>query len=239
MTTYTYSFPRPALTVDCVVFGYDAKTQQLNILLIQRKNEPFQNHWALPGGFVEIDETLETAATRELKEETGAMNIFLEQLYTFGSPQRDPRGRVISVAYYALISPNSIQTKAADDAKAVAWFDTKNLPPLAFDHQKILEVGLERLKAKLCYQPIGFELLPSKFPFSALQKLYENILDTKIEKRNFRKKMLKMGILNELDEYQADVSHRAGRLYAFDETKYKALLENNKDFKLKMLNFLA
>ena len=237
--TYNYAYPRPALTVDCVVFGYDAKSRELKVLLIQRKNEPFQNHWALPGGFVDIDETLETAATRELKEETGAENIFLEQLYTFGSPKRDPRGRVISVAYYALISPDSIQTKAADDAKAVAWFDTKKLPALAFDHQEILNVGLERLKAKLRYQPIGFELLPHKFPFSALQKLYENILDTKLEKRNFRKKMLKMGILNELEEYEQNVSYRAGRLYAFDETKYKALLENNKDFKLKMLNFLA
>ncbi|MGB1205184.1 MAG: NUDIX hydrolase [Chitinophagales bacterium] len=234
--TYNYDYPRPSLTVDCLVFGYDTKTQKLNILLIQRKNEPFQNHWALPGGFVDMDESLETAAIRELKEETGAENILLEQFYTFGSPQRDPRGRVISVAYYTLISPDSIYIKAADDAKAVGWFDTKKLPPLAFDHQKILNIGLERLKTKLQSQPIGLELLPNKFLFSALQKMYESILEAEIEPQNFRKKMLTAGLLHELDKEKEQI---ADRLYTFDKTKYTALLKNNKDFKLKMLNFLA
>jgi len=223
--SYTYKYPRPALTVDCVVFGYSSSNANLQVLLIQRGIEPYKGAWALPGGFVNMDEDLETAAKRELQEETGVCNVFLEQLFTFSAPQRDPRGRVVSVAYYALIPLDSVQPKAADDADNVAWYNVNKLPPLAFDHSLIMDTALRRLRAKVRYQPIGFELLPPKFPLSALRILYQSILnlDKPLEKRNFRKKILKLGILNPLDEYQQGVAHRAARLYSFDKQKYEQL----------------
>lgn len=229
--TYTYEYPRPALTVDCVVFGWDG--ERLKILLIQRKEAPFQNSWALPGGFVQMDEELEDAARRELKEETDLSGMFLEQLFTFGTPLRDPRGRVVTVAYYALINLHRHEApKGGTDAKAAAWFPIKGLPNLAFDHAQILDHALERLKGKIVYQPIGFELLPEKFSFSQLQHLYETILGEAFDRRNFRKKMLSLAVLDELDEYAQGVPHRAARLYAFNEDKYRQLEKTGFQFKI-------
>lgn len=227
---YTYKYPRPALTVDCVVFGYDA--EELKVLLIQRDLEPFEGKWALPGGFVHIEETLEDAARRELQEETGIADLYLEQLYTFGEVNRDPRERVVSVAYYALVDLFHYRLTAATDARNAAWFAVDDTPPLAFDHEQILAMAHQRLRGKVRYQPIGFELLPEKFTLTQLQRLYETILGTALDKRNFRKKILGMDLLIELDEVEQDVAHRAARLYQFDESKYRALTERGFNFEI-------
>ncbi len=228
--TYTYQYPRPALTVDCVVFGYDA--EELKVLLIQRDLEPFAGKWALSGGFVHIDETLEDAARRELQEETGVTDLYLEQLYTFGAVDRDPRERVVSVAYYALVDLFGHRLTAASDARNAAWFTVDDTPPLAFDHEHILAMAHQRLRGKVRYQPIGFELLPEKFTLTQLQRLYETILGTALDKRNFRKKILGMELLVELDEVEQDVAHRAARLYQFDEAKYRTLTERGFNFEI-------
>ena len=227
---YQYEYPRAALTVDCVVFGVDE--ENLKVMLIQRDIEPFKNRWALPGGFVRIEETLEQAAQRELAEESGLQKVFLEQLFTFGDLNRDPRERVVSVAYYALVKPSEHQVLASTDARDAAWFAVKDIPALAFDHEKILATAWERLKGKLRYQPVGFELLPAKFTLSQIQHMYETILEEKLDKRNFRKKILSMGLLLELDEFQKDVAHRAARLYRFDRQKYKQLQKRGFNFEI-------
>ncbi len=218
---YSYEYPRPALTVDCVVFGLD--DEDLKLLLIERDLEPFVGCWALPGGFVQMEEPLEEAARRELQEESGLRDVFLEQLYTFGSVGRDPRGRVVSVAYYALVNILDHQVQAATDARRAAWFSVADPPTLAFDHAEILQVAHRRLVGKVRYQPIGFELLPPKFTLSQLQHLYETVLETRFDKRTFRRKVLSMDLLEETDEVQTDVAHRAARLYRFDEKKYQRL----------------
>ena len=171
---YQYRYPRPALTVDCVVFGLDE--QDLKVLLIQRALDPFAGCWALPGGFVDVAETLDDAARRELEEETGLRIRFLEQLYTFGDVVRDPRERVVTVAYYALVRLDEYPIRAASDARDTAWFPVCSPPPLAFDHQHILRTAHERLRGKVRYQPLGFELLPQQFTLRQLQHLYETIL---------------------------------------------------------------
>ncbi|AFY38104.1 NUDIX hydrolase [[Leptolyngbya] sp. PCC 7376] len=229
--SYTYDYPKPSVTVDCVVFGLDAE-HDLKIMLIQRGVEPYKGEWALPGGFVRLEESLEEAALRELKEETGVEEIFLEQLYTFGKPGRDPRDRVITVAYYALINLADYPINAQTDADDAAWYSLENLPSLAFDHDKIVTIAKQRLQGKLRYEPIGFELLPKKFTLTQLQKLYEQVLGTQLDKRNFRRKILKMDLLIKLDEMQTGVAHRAARLYSFDEQKYKALKEAGFNFEL-------
>lgn len=218
---FTYEYARPALAVDCVVFGVD---EDLKVLLIQRAIEPFRGRWALPGGFVQMTETLDEAARRELLEETGLTSkVYLEQLYTFGAVERDPRERVVSVAYVALVKLLDHRVQAATDAREAAWFSLSDLPPLAFDHETIVARGVERLRSKVRYAPVGFELLPPKFTLSALQRLYEVILEKPLDKRNFRKKVLGMGILVELDEVEQDVAHRAARLYSFDKKRYREL----------------
>jgi 8-oxo-dGTP diphosphatase len=227
---HTYEYPRPSLTVDGVVFGLD--DEDLQVLLIQRDLPPFEGQWALPGGFVRMDETLEEAAKRELGEETGLANVYLEQLYTFGDPGRDPRDRVVTVAYYALVNLRDHRVQAATDARNAAWFTVDDVPKLAFDHARILRTGLERLRGKVRYQPIGFELLPDKFTLRQLQHLYEKVLDRPLDKRNFRKKILGMGILVELDEIETDVAHRAARLYRFDKAKYDRLTRKGFDFEI-------
>ena len=229
--SYTYDYPKPAVTVDCVVFGLDVE-HDLKIMLIQRGVEPYKGEWALPGGFVKLEESLEEAALRELKEETGAEEIFLEQLYTFGEPKRDPRDRVITVAYYALINLADYPINAQTDADDVAWYSLEQLPSLAFDHDKIIAIAKQRLQGKLRYEPIGFELLPKKFTLTQLQKLYEQVLGTQLDKRNFRRKILKMDLLIKLDEMQTGVAHRAARLYSFDEEKYQSLKEAGFNFEL-------
>jgi 8-oxo-dGTP diphosphatase len=227
--SFTYQYARPALAVDCVVFGL---AEDLEVLLIQRDLPPFQGQWALPGGFVRMDETLDEAARRELEEETGVTRVFLEQLYTFSAVDRDPRERVVSVAHYALVKLSDHRVKAATDARAAAWFPVKSPPRLAFDHDEVLRTALARLKGKVVYQPIGFELLPPKFTLSELQRMYEVILEKELDKRNFRKKVLAMGLLEELDEVEQDVPHRAARLYRFDKKRYQELTKQGFHFEL-------
>ena len=227
---YTYEYPRASLTVDCVIFGLDEGG--LKVLLIQRDIEPFKGKWALPGGFVRLDETLDEAARRELQEEAGVTNVYLEQLYTFGDLNRDPRERVVTVAYYALANLTDHQVKATTDARDAAWFPVSDVSWLAFDHATILEAALTRLKGKLRYQPVGFELLPEKFTLTQLQGLYETVLERPLDKRNFRKKILSMDLLIETDEIEQDVAHRAARLYKFDEKKYRRLAKRGFHFEL-------
>ncbi|HTK78569.1 MAG TPA: NUDIX domain-containing protein [Gemmataceae bacterium] len=226
----TYEFRRPALTVDAVVFGLD--DEDLKVLLIRRDLEPFRGKWALPGGFVRVEESLEDAVRRELQEETGISQVFLEQLYTFGDVDRDPRERVVTVAYYALVKLSDHRVKAATDARDAAWFAVSEARGLAFDHDRILGVALERLKGKVRYQPIGFELLPPQFTLSQLQRLYETVLETPLDKRNFRKKILGMDFLVPMDEVEKDVAHRAARLYRFDRKKYRDLQKRGFNFEI-------
>lgn len=228
--SYTYLYPRPALTVDCVVFGLD--DEDIKILLIQRGLPPFGGQWALPGGFVHLDETLDEAAQRELGEETGIENIFLEQFYTFGGLDRDPRERVVSVAYYGLVNLWDHHIQSTTDARDAAWFPFRQIPKLPFDHDHIVAMAGDRLQGKVRREPIGFELLPKKFTLTQLQKLYEKILGQPLDKRNFRKKILKMQLLIELDETQNNVSHRAARLYQFDPQKYETLKQQGFNFEI-------
>lgn len=219
--TYSYKYPRAALTVDCVVFGIDE--EDLKLLLIERDLEPFQGKWALPGGFVHLEETLEEAALRELAEETGIRSVYLEQLYTFGAVDRDPRERVVTVSYYALVNLKDHTIKASTDARDAAWFSASEAQGLAFDHDEIIDIALTRLKGKVRYQPIGFELLPEKFTLSELKHIYDTILETDLDKRNFRRKVLSTDLLIALDEVEKDVAHRAARLYRFDKKRYEEL----------------
>jgi 8-oxo-dGTP diphosphatase len=227
---HTYQYPRAALTVDGVVFGFGAG--ELKVLLIQRALEPFKGKWALPGGFVRVDETLDDAARRELVEETGLEDIYLEQLYTFGTVKRDPRERVVSVAYYALVKLSDHKAKAATDAAEAKWFPVSQLPKLAFDHADIVALALTRLQSKVRYQPIGFELLPPKFTLSDLQHLYEAILGTELDKRNFRKKVLGFGLLVALNETLVGGRHRPAQLFRFDADKYEKLKKRGFNFEL-------
>jgi len=225
---YKYEYPRPSLTVDCVVFGLD-ESNELRVLLIQRALEPYVGYWALPGGFVRIDEDLAAAAQRELFEETGVKDIYIEQLYTFGNFDRDPRGRVVSVAYYALVNLKNHPVKASTDARNAAWFKLTDIPELAFDHKEILATAIERIRSKVLYKQIGFELLPETFTLSDLHKLYESILGQQLNRRNFRSKILKLDLLEEL-ERQTNVSHRPAQLYKFNKTKYEELSQKDGKF---------
>ena len=227
---YCYDYPRPALTTDCIIFGFDGST--LNVLLIERKNEPFKGYWAFPGGFINMDEDAETCAKRELYEETGLKDMYIEQLYTFSETDRDPRGRVISVTYYALVRSNMYRPVAGDDAKSTQWFPLHELPALAFDHEKIFKIAYTRLKNKIRYQPIGFELLNPQFTFPELQRLYEVILDTKLDRRNFRKKMLNTELLIQMDNKQPNVPHKAARYFRFDREKYSQLSKEGFNFRI-------
>ncbi|GGE43901.1 NUDIX hydrolase [Agrobacterium tumefaciens] len=210
-------------SIDCVLFGFDGK--ELKILLIERNEEPFKDWWALPGNIVGADESLDQSAARILYELTGLRGIYMEQYYAFGDPNRHPQGRVITLAYYALIrlggdkEPRPISTYA----KRANWMPITDLPKLAFDHQKIYDKGLEKIKRRIKHQPIAFELLPEKFTLTQLQHVYELILGKKLDKRNFRKKIVSFGVLKELDEKQKGVSYRAATLYRFDKRKYAKL----------------
>ncbi len=221
------------VAVDAVVFGY-SKEEGVSILLIKRKYDPFKGTWAIPGGFVLDDESLETAAARELQEETGVKINYLEQLYTFGKPDRDPRTRILSVAYFGLVKSSQFQKlKATTDAEAAEWFNFKQLPKLAFDHKKILNVAIERLRGKIVYQPIGFELLDKKFPFSDLEHLYTTLLDRPIDRRNFKKKVMSLGILEELNEKaKSSGAGRPGNLFQFNKATYNQLLKNGMHFEI-------
>ena len=227
---FTYEYPRAALTVDCVVFGFDEA--ELKVLLIQRALEPFKGRWALPGGFVRVDETLDAAARRELVEETGLENVFLEQLFTYGEVARDPRERVVSVAYFALVKLSDHRAQAATDAANAEWFPVAKLPKLAFDHAEIVDQAWVRLQGKVRYQPVGFELLPPKFTLSQLQHLYEAILGTELDKRNFRKKVLGYELLVPLNETLMAGRHRPAQLFRFDADKYEKLKKRGFNFEL-------
>jgi 8-oxo-dGTP diphosphatase len=208
-------FEQHAVTVDVVIFTI--LEDDLKVLLIKRKFPPFKGMWAIPGGFVHRDESLDEAAKRELQEETNVSDVYLEQLYTFGDPDRDPRIRVVTVAYFALIDSEKLNPQAASDAEAVQWFSMYKLPELAFDHKKILDYALERLRNKLNYTTVGFQLLPEKFTLTELQKVYEVILSKNLDKRNFRKKILSMGILKECEGERKIYKgyHRPAQLYSF------------------------
>lgn len=207
------------LAVDIVIFTI--QHSELKVLLIRRGVPPFQGSMAIPGGFVHEDESLEAAALRELREETGLDHVYLEQLYSFGDPERDPRGRVVSVTYYALI-PAGEPLQAGSDASAAAWCSVNQLPALAFDHRKIMDYALDRLRNKLEYTTVGFQLLPSKFTLSELQAVYEAILGRKLDKRNFRKKIDLLEILKALPEYR-HTGRKPARLYSVVAKKFEKL----------------
>lgn len=205
-------YERPSVAVDMVIFKL--KEAALEVLLIRRREEPFRDLWALPGGFVNIDESLDDAARRELQEETGVSSPVLDQLYTFGEPDRDPRGRVISVAYLALLPPGEVSVRGADDAAEARWFAVAKLPPLAFDHNQILQLAQQRLRSQLIHSEAGMGLLPAEFTLSDLQAIYEGILEERLDKRNFRRKILHSGVLAETGRTRSGEG-RPAKLYRY------------------------
>jgi len=208
---FQYEFEHPAVTVDIVVFTL--RDEQLKLLLSKRALEPFQGEWALPGGFVHMDEDLEQSARRELQEETGVSDIFLEQLYTFGKPDRDPRERVISVAYYALIPSTQVALNAATDAEEAQWFAMEELPKLAFDHAKIIQLAHQRLVDKTDYSTLAFQFLPTEFTLMELQKVYETIQLKTLDRRNFRKWILALDQIEETGHMKREGAHRPAKTY--------------------------
>ena len=224
---YCYKYPHPAVTADCVIFGFDGIN--IKVLLIQRGIEPYKGKWAFPGGFMNMDETAEQCARRELEEETGLKDVTVEQFYTFTDVNRDPRERVITVAHYALVKLSEV--KGGDDAEKAQWFSLDEIPSLAFDHELIFRKALKVLKERICFEPIGFELLPEIFKMSELQNLYEAILEVKFDRRNFYKKMTKLGILKESEIRAEGTSRRIPVMYRFNATKYTELKQ--KGFRLE------
>jgi 8-oxo-dGTP diphosphatase len=220
---YSYEYPHPAVTVDIVIFTI--RDARLKLLLIRRAGEPYRGKWALPGGFIHLDEALDASARRELEEETGVSGVYLEQLYTFGAPQRDPRERVITVAYYALIPSDKLQLRAATDADAVGWFGMDELPQLAFDHTDIIAMAHERLVAKLDYSTIAFQFMGGDFTLSELQSVYEIILREELDKRNFRKWALALEQIEETGRERRDGAHRPAKLYRLKEPGTVAIIK--------------
>lgn len=225
------SVPTIRLAVDAVVFGYDPK-DGISVLLIKRKYDPFQGKWAIPGGLVLENESLEKAVERELEEETGVKVDYLEQLYTFGEVNRDPRNRVVAVAYYGLVKKSDFHLYASTDAEDAKWFNWDELPPVAFDHAEILDTAIKRLRGKIRYEPIGFELLDDKFPFSDLHKLYQAILGVDLDRRNFKKKFLQLDLLTELDEKISEGKGRPGSLFRFNDDRYFQMKKEGINFQI-------
>lgn len=221
---YSYKYPHPAVTADCVVFGFDGK--ELKVLLIERGIEPYKGNWALPGGFLHMDETAEECARRELKEETGIEVNHLEQIGAFSAVDRDPRERIITIAHYALVRQS--QVSGGDDAAQAQWFSLTEIPPLAFDHKTILEKALEQLRHNICFAPIGFNLLDEIFEMGQLQRLYESILQHSFDRRNFSSKMLRLGLIESIAERPDGTPSRIPNKYRFNKEKY---------FKLKKSGF--
>ncbi|MDE6334959.1 MAG: NUDIX hydrolase [Muribaculaceae bacterium] len=216
---YYYKYPHPAVTTDCVIFGFDGV--DLKVLLVERGLEPYKGRWAFPGGFLKPEESAEEGALRELKEETGLENAYIEQFHTYSAPDRDPRERVITIAYLALVKIQDV--KGGDDAADAQWFSVKNIPQLAFDHDLILRDALRRLRERIHFHPIGYDLLPVKFTLKELQTLYEAILGIRFDRRNFAKKMLHLDILTQLDETVWPTPKREANLYSFNIDKYNEL----------------
>jgi 8-oxo-dGTP diphosphatase len=208
------------VTVDIAIFT--VRESSLQVLLVKRGVPPFEGQHAIPGGFLRQDESLEQAALRELYEETGVRNVFLEQLYTFGDPKRDPRGRIVTVAYYALIASDRLSLVAGADAAEAQWFPMNAIPPLAFDHKQILDYAIERLRNKLEYTTVGFQLLSEKFTLGDLQAVYEAILGKQLDKRNFRRKIALLGILKPLREWQ-HTGRKPAQLFRFAASRFERL----------------
>ncbi len=224
MTKQAYdprSHPQPSVTVDVILFTIVERT--LRVLLVRRDLPPFEGSWALPGGFVRVDESLDAAARRELAEEAGVEVRWLEQLYTFGEVERDPARRVITVAYFALLDARSLSPEAGTDATEVGWFDVADLPQLAFDHGRIVAYALERLRYKTEYAPVAFQLLPDDFTLSELQAVYEVILDKPLDKRNFRRKILALDIVEPTGEERREGRGRPAALYRFAQGSFRDL----------------
>jgi 8-oxo-dGTP diphosphatase len=218
---YSYKYPHPSVTTDCVVFGFDGI--QLKILLIERGFDPYKGHWAFPGGFVEIDESCEEGVLRELKEETGLLISGVEQFHTFSAPNRDPRERVITVAYYTLMNIQEVQ--GGDDAAQAAWFTLDHLPPLAFDHDQMLQLAIQRLRERIHFEPIGLGVLPEKFTIAQLQHLYEAILGMRLDQSHFMQKLSELNILTPLSETVTPSSGQAA-LYCFQNDRYNELKQH-------------
>ena len=218
---YHYKYPHPSVTTDCVVFGYDGL--RLNVLLIERGADPFKGHWAFPGGFLNIDESAQQGAKRELFEETGLRDAHIHQFHTFSAVNRDPRERVISIAYYALVRISEV--KGGDDAAKAQWFPLDSVPPLAFDHDMMLRMAIKELRRQIHFEPIGLELLPEKFTMTQLRHLYEAILNKNCNHRHFSTEMLKMGLLTQLNETKA-ANNKATSLYRFNREKYNQMIKN-------------
>jgi len=208
-------FEHPSVTVDIVIFTI--QDDELKVLLVKRKHWPYKDRWAIPGGFVKMDESLDEAAGRELYEETHVKDVFLEQLYAFGEPKRDPRTRVITIAYYALVPSDELTIMADSDVKDVKWFSIRKLPRLAFDHEKILTYALSRLRKKIASSPVAFQFLPDRFTLTELQTIYEIVLDRKLDKRNFRRKILSLELVEETEDMKLEGRHRPARLFRFRE----------------------
>lgn len=228
--SYTYEYPRPSVTVDAVVFGYE--DSELRVLLIERGEEPFRGAWALPGGFIGVDEDLGDAAKRELEEETGIQPLVLEQLGAFGTPGRDPRGHTVTVAFVALVKLGDHSVRAATDAADARWFPAGNPPDLAFDHREILEAARTHMIEAVRTRPVGFDLLPKHFTQTQLQTLVESVLGEELDKRNFRKKLQSLDLLVPTGEFETGVARRAAQLYRFDAARYKRLLKDGFQFRL-------
>ncbi len=225
------NFFKAAFTVDNVIFGFD--DGDLKVLLIKRGEMPYEDNWALPGYFINEDEDLDTAAKRVLEELTGLRNVFLEQVETFGSVNRHPFGRVITIAYFSLVKISNYKLQPDSIALKAKWHSISKVRDLPFDHSDILSSCFEKLKQLVRIRPLGFELLPPKFTLTELQHLYESILETELDKRNFRKKILSMDLLIDLEETQEGVAHRPARLYKFDRKKYEQFRAEGFTFELK------
>jgi len=221
---------KSAFSVDSIIFAFEDK--ELQVLLIKRAEEPFKNQWALPGALVKIDENLRDAPMRSLKELTGLENVFLEQVFTFGKVDRHPKGRVITVAYYSLINKNKVSPVPSSFAQEVKWHSIDEITSLAFDHYEILSVCLKKLRESVRRRPVGFELLGETFTLSDVQDLYEAILNKSLDKRNFRKKILSLKILEDIKEYQKNVAHRPAKLYKFDIEKYEEAKDSGFNFEI-------
>lgn len=222
---YSYKYPHPSVTTDCVIFGFDGS--RLKVLLVERGVEPFKGKWALPGGFLRMDESAEQGALRELQEETGLKTAYIKQFHTFTDPDRDPRERVITIAYYALVRLQDVV--AGDDAARAGWFSLDEVPSLAFDHDRILRTALQEIRRQIHFEPVGFELLPPEFTVKELQLLYEAILDVKFDRRNFYKKMQHLELLTQVKTGTQE--RRQPFLFRFNAEKYSELKQ--KGFRLE------